>query len=548
MKYFIFIFLITLVLFSKAQVHRSTHVIEFDVAPVDITDTLYPDTSFKEAIEFKLGGEIQGYSHSNHAERMIPVDNHGFLTAVHLSYAKHYPLVISPDMIWLLICQGLAQHISANPEEFRNQIVSHSGKAKIEIVRLDFKRGDEKNPWHEVFAEFSDSLSNKIDGELYSAFVHEFSTTGVDEKAAFEIALMEAVEPFFSFDLNIACGIPKIYLEGETKDWQWIQENVQVLRKYKLDAWADALEPVLDQFVLASKGDIDKVFWQSFYFWKNMCGVRINGWVCSFFPYDPYGNYREKWLQKSPGERTLAPMGLPSGISVVPFTLIDYTERIKMEFLSGFLGIEQDTVTMALRPVIGYAVWEPPPLNLAASQEEFDSRGMAHVRFNGPPLNTMLDDIWIIDEGHIIGMDFLLELSHQSSSYYEEFLSDKVIIYPDLNIIPGGEFQDNIDSLRNIILSQITTDSLPQYFEVPLFVTKMGFVSIGSLPEELSDYDTERIHKLSEVLSDVAPATINGVPIPSIYYIEIGKRKDEKQKPKESEEGKKKLQENLKNN
>jgi hypothetical protein len=47
---------------------------------------------------------------------------------------------------------------------------------------------------------------------------------------------------------------------------------------------------------------------------------------------------------------------IPNGISVVPFVW-DYVHTLfPMEFLAGFVGVSQDSRTLALRPAIGWAV------------------------------------------------------------------------------------------------------------------------------------------------------------------------------------------------
>jgi len=38
----------------------------------------------------------------------------GFVAAVHVAYVNHLPLVLSPDMIWLLIAQAFAIHVDLN--------------------------------------------------------------------------------------------------------------------------------------------------------------------------------------------------------------------------------------------------------------------------------------------------------------------------------------------------------------------------------------------------------------------------------------------------
>lgn len=43
------------------------------------------------------------------------------------AYADHRPFTVSPDIVWLLICQGFAEHCSNSSETLRRMIVSHTG-------------------------------------------------------------------------------------------------------------------------------------------------------------------------------------------------------------------------------------------------------------------------------------------------------------------------------------------------------------------------------------------------------------------------------------
>lgn len=49
------------------------------------------------------------------------------------AYADHRPFVLSPDMIWLLISQGFAQHVNANHESLRKYFVDFSGKQSLVV-------------------------------------------------------------------------------------------------------------------------------------------------------------------------------------------------------------------------------------------------------------------------------------------------------------------------------------------------------------------------------------------------------------------------------
>ena len=69
-------------------------------------------------------------------------------------FACHYPLGLSPDMIWLCIMQGLSIHVNKNAEKLKSKFVSHEGKVEIVVRRDDFVKG-QQNSWQEVFSDFS---------------------------------------------------------------------------------------------------------------------------------------------------------------------------------------------------------------------------------------------------------------------------------------------------------------------------------------------------------------------------------------------------------
>ena len=52
-------------------------------------------------------------------EQLIACSYHPFVRAVELAYAEHHPLTLSPDMFWLVIAQGFANHVNDDPEKMR---------------------------------------------------------------------------------------------------------------------------------------------------------------------------------------------------------------------------------------------------------------------------------------------------------------------------------------------------------------------------------------------------------------------------------------------
>jgi hypothetical protein len=305
---------------------------------------------------------------------------HPVIAAVHRAFMNHRPLCLTPDTIWLMLCQGVAHHINAHEEELRSRFVSHQGKVCLEVRRDDFVKGSPENPWSEVFHEFSTQIRAHV-GANIQLFVPGFSTTGPVERAAAEVVLLDAMQSFFEYRVMTRCGIPTITLEGTRDDWEVLAERARHFREFGLGRWLDVLSPILDQFVRASQGDVDAAFWGSLYKFNSVSGgAVINGWITAFFPYEkdarsgratvPSAVLRgddeaaaqmlyplEKHCRETPG---FSADSFPSGLSKAPFRW-DYLGRsFDMEFLGGFVGVAQDEETLTLRPEIGWAVREAP--------------------------------------------------------------------------------------------------------------------------------------------------------------------------------------------
>ena len=59
-------------------------------------------------------------------DSLVYLGYHSFFNGMYNAYANHRPFVLSPDMIWLLISQGFAQHVNANSEKMRHHFVDFS--------------------------------------------------------------------------------------------------------------------------------------------------------------------------------------------------------------------------------------------------------------------------------------------------------------------------------------------------------------------------------------------------------------------------------------
>ena len=283
--------------------------------------------------------------------------------AVHTAYDQHYPLVLSTDMIWQCVAQGFAIHVNKNAEKLRHMFVEHEGKKTIAVRRDEFVKGSPDNDWEGVFGDFSDEIRKNVGDEIHSLLTPEFSTTGPVERAAAQIVLMDAFKEYFEYEVQTSCGIPEITLEGTVDDWKKLREKTLSLAKFDLEWWTNAVEPILTEFVKASSRKVNNKFWQSIYKLDGGSGGPfITGWIVVLFPYlgSDSSNMHQNGFLKSWNKtgffHGVTTSSFPCGTVSTPFTWQYLQEELEMYFYAGFLGVSQDKKSLALRPVIGWAV------------------------------------------------------------------------------------------------------------------------------------------------------------------------------------------------
>lgn len=286
----------------------------------------------------------------------------GFL----LAYKEHRPIVLSPDMVWLLISQGFARHIANNAEAFRAELVGFEGKKKLTVSVNNVPLGDPQADWEQVFPEFTQQIAGYTGPDLLSTLTGDFSTTTPTTRICSQITVMEGVKSYFEYEIVMfGCGLPSVTLEGSPADWERVLAKTRALAHYRLDWWTKELEPVLQQFINTANGRGNRRFWM------NMIKAHtakqygspttIDGWIVKFYPYT------------NKGQRTgFKPIrnidNLPPESVEVPFNYVfaPTGKMTPMAFWAGFAGLRQNQTTYALRPEM---VWAVLNKNKAASSE-----------------------------------------------------------------------------------------------------------------------------------------------------------------------------------
>ena len=209
------------------------------------------------------------------------------------AFEDHRPITLTPDVIWIVISQGLAYHVNTYPEQVRDRIVDFQGKKTL----LTIVPEDTNPDWESLIADFARQIGDNVKTDLTDMMTANFSTSTATDLAASRITLMNTVKSYFEYTiLSSVCGIPYIDLKGTPADWEKVLEKTRGLEQYGLGWWVKDLEPILEQFIQASKGKPDQNFWKSIVMKyhpeeTNRGGclphniTELDGWMLKLFPF-----------------------------------------------------------------------------------------------------------------------------------------------------------------------------------------------------------------------------------------------------------------------
>lgn len=302
----------------------------------------------------------------------------GLFDAVHHAYDRHLPLILAPDHVWLTLAQGFSRHVTMNAKELYPQLIAGATAGEIQkqtlIVRRDeFVKGVATNDWPGVFTEFSQQIRGKTVPKTYERLMCDFSTTGPLEQAISSLTLMDTVAKYFSYEVHTLCGIPRITLTGTPEDWQKVRAKASMLAEYGLAWWTEALLPVLDQFVAAAQGYVEKHWWEGLYKENGGSGgPSFGGHINAFFPfykrtlwnrdtqvsttvYEPRNvvvprDPRDTRPPRSPWAR-MQSSEVPPGLVTVPFIWQYHQQAFPMRFVGGLAGVTKDATGVSPAPI-----------------------------------------------------------------------------------------------------------------------------------------------------------------------------------------------------
>ena len=287
-----------------------------------------------------------------------------FYRCIVKAYAQHKSVTLSPDMIWLLISQGFARYVNAHAEALRPQLVDHEGKINL-VVESDKDVLSEKADWPKMIGDFTSQIERYSQGDIANTITANFSTTGLTERVASQITLMDAMKSYFEYIVvYMGCGIPSITLLGTPDDWREVMDKTRRLSVYGLEEWTKSLEYVLRQILVTAEGKPNPLFWKSMVkayrpdeMQGGACDMReptvLDGWLLRLFP-DENGKTLEKVAHTKEMESEM--VRTPFKYQVIDPTTGMLLNEWPMELWAGFIGAQEDKKTNMVTPKIGWMV------------------------------------------------------------------------------------------------------------------------------------------------------------------------------------------------
>lgn len=222
--------------------------------------------------------------------------NNGFLSAVHVAFQQHLPLLIIPDDIWHIFLSQISVIVNKDPETYRDTFVDHQGKEKIEIKNDDLIM-DIVNPaitteWQSVFPIFEQKMNDKMKIEIN----RKFSTTTLTHYIVSQILVMDNMKNYFDYSVETMCGFPEIRIGGTIEDWQNLDSIIQEIcgKIFEPVGNSSSNSPNYTMFinecikVLEENGNPD--YWEKLYHFEGAKGSgqknTITGIINDLFPVD----------------------------------------------------------------------------------------------------------------------------------------------------------------------------------------------------------------------------------------------------------------------
>lgn len=214
---------------------------------------------------------------------------------------RHIGVVISPDVVWFTLLCELAGMIRTDPERYRSLFSESKDKQEISVSSGSVY----VMPMDSLIRELSSRTP--MDVARLTPLFGPWQSHG--SKVAIMAALADAASPFYEYSMY-CCGIPKVVIKGEMKDWElltstwrWLLEEFALSLQEKHGIWMGGVLRQLERLELNVENAADA---QAALYWKKMfvlerCGsgsqTEVGGWFGEFFREKPKPGYVQNYAQ-----------------------------------------------------------------------------------------------------------------------------------------------------------------------------------------------------------------------------------------------------------
>jgi hypothetical protein len=307
--------------------------------------------------------------------------SNGLVLAVYAAYSQHHHLSIRPEDVWFSILTQLSFHINAHAEELRSFFVAHEGQKELVVTDVGtIQTVDLGKLAMSLTREMGEHL---VDSDLHNWIMPNFTTTTTTDTITAAIIMMGSMQKYFSYSMNLTCGIPSVTLLGEKSDWVDIRRRLDKLSLFgkEPEQFSILLSHILDYFIRSFESVDDPKVVE---FWSKIADRHsggsgpsyLSGWITAFCFWDPEGKllYHEPRVDfgvYDDSERGCNLDGtifhrvntedIPDAYVSVPVMVDDNGHKTKTRMVAGLVGIAASSSGEKLDTTNNHKYWFRAP-------------------------------------------------------------------------------------------------------------------------------------------------------------------------------------------
>jgi hypothetical protein len=323
----------------------------------------------------------------------LPDSTHPLIAAMSVAFIDNKTLELSPDVVWTVVLQGVAQHIASHAPL---RTAENDYNKRCAPVRLQLSSSPSSS-WEAALFQDRHQLrgGSERHPELRKALDEvKFSTSSVSHRLVFDASLSSSDKYVVSsgeeggcIELSYFCrgggriehegqienagGIPQVNVLGDARDWDTLARSAfAVLSEAGMESWKRKLVPTLAKIAASfqveqSEDRSDAAFWANMFRLRPVSDFededdeeyvsRVHGWATYLFPYS--STLRPIAHDDDDGIR---PSDFPRGLARAQYAVtspesVDNEVR-DMHLVVGLLGVAQHEIKHMIRPELGWVI------------------------------------------------------------------------------------------------------------------------------------------------------------------------------------------------